>query len=341
MANPTPDNLTVVICTRNRAEILKDCLSALAEQNGISQAQVLVVDNNSTDHTGEVARSFQDRLPNLKHVSEPRPGIANVRNAGIENTTTEYLAYLDDDVIPQPGWMGAVLGAFEATGADLVTGRVVPYWKGRRPWWVSKALYPILSGVDRGEDIVHVTDSFIPGANMAYRTSALREIGGFDVSLGVCRTATGDKTVYLGEEPDAARRLMAAGGRIAYTGKAVVHHLTTGERCSFRGLWRYAKHSGRTRALLKLADPVAVENECAWAAACLGSCLIRLHVRSAAFYYSRTLNCWYALREFRRLGQSDHSAALGFAKGALRLRKGLLGILRRTFFGKPIDAPVD
>ena len=100
MANPTPDTLTIVICTRNRAEILKDCLSALVEQKGISQAQVLVVDNNSTDHTGDVVRSFRERLPNLKHVSEPRPGIANVRNAGIANTTTEYLAYLDDDLRP-------------------------------------------------------------------------------------------------------------------------------------------------------------------------------------------------------------------------------------------------
>lgn len=341
MANPTPENLTIVICTRNRAETLRDCLSALAKQKGISQAQVIVVDNNSTDHTGAVVRLFQDTFPNLRHVSEPRPGVANVRNAGFENATTEYLAYLDDDVIPQPGWLEAILETFEATGADLVTGKVVPYWKRRKPWWVSKTLYPILSGVDRGDDIVPVTDRFIPGANMAFRTSALREIGGFDVTLGVCRTEKGDKTIYLGEEPDAARRLMAAGGRIAYTGKAVVHHLTTGERCSVIGLGRYAKHSGRTRALLKLAEPIAVENEGAWAAACLGSCLIRLHVRSAAFYYSRTLNCWHALREFRRLGESNRSAAAGFAKGALRLRKGMLGILRRTFFGKPIDAPVD
>ena len=99
------DNLSisVVIVTRNRAELLKDALASLASQSR-QPDEVIVVDNDSKDNTKEVALNFSDRL-NIKYIYEPTRGIPHARNAGIRNATGDIIASIDDDCVADENWL--------------------------------------------------------------------------------------------------------------------------------------------------------------------------------------------------------------------------------------------
>ncbi len=95
--------VTVVIITYNRAEMLKEALASLTTQSRFPD-EVLVVDNNSSDHTKAVAESFKGRL-NMSYVFEPVQGVSSARNAGIRHAQGDIIVYLDDDCIAEKDWL--------------------------------------------------------------------------------------------------------------------------------------------------------------------------------------------------------------------------------------------
>jgi len=96
-------SISVVIVTRNRAELLKDALDSLTRQSR-QPDEVIIVDNDSKDNTKEAALNFSDRL-NIKYVYEPKRGIPHARNAGIRNTTGDIIASIDDDCVADENWL--------------------------------------------------------------------------------------------------------------------------------------------------------------------------------------------------------------------------------------------
>ena len=105
-------HITVLICTRNRAEQLRRTLEAATaiETPGTSW-ELLVIDNGSSDHTPEVVESFAERLP-IRRVSEPQAGLSNARNRGVAEANGSYICWTDDDVLIDPHWLSAYAGAF-------------------------------------------------------------------------------------------------------------------------------------------------------------------------------------------------------------------------------------
>jgi glycosyltransferase involved in cell wall biosynthesis len=99
-------NVSVIICTWNRAETLKTCLNSFLKIKIPADFdwELLIVDNGSTDSTGEVIEEFKDRLP-LKNIIEPRMGLSVARNHGFKEAQGELVLFTDDDVEITPGWM--------------------------------------------------------------------------------------------------------------------------------------------------------------------------------------------------------------------------------------------
>src|SRR6266542_3187565 len=112
---------TVVVCTRDRPEELERCLAALAKLDFPSYC-ILVVDNApKDDRTREIATRH-----GVSHVHEPVGGLSRARNRGARASETEIVAYIDDDAIPEPGWLSGLVAEFEDPSVMAVTGRIRP-----------------------------------------------------------------------------------------------------------------------------------------------------------------------------------------------------------------------
>jgi GT2 family glycosyltransferase len=226
----TRTGITLAICTRDRTEMLRDCLRAV-QQVSYHPFEVLVVDNApSGNATRELVTELAKSDPRLRYTQESRPGLSAARNHAVSHAQYQIIAFTDDDTKADQGWLTAVSSAFAADPeAACVTGPVAAcrldtaaeqYFEARFPWGEvfeprrydrstyrhPSRLYPFNAGVFGG------------GNNFAVRRSAVIHAGGFDPLLGVGAPGRG------GEDLDFFLRLVLIGGRICYVPAVFVWH---------------------------------------------------------------------------------------------------------------------
>ena len=113
-------SVTIAICTRYRAAWLRNCLHAISQLNHLPD-ELIVIDNTSGDKETEViAREYGAR-----YIIEPKPGLSRARNRGLSESSSEIVAYLDDDAIPEEGWLDALRQPFADPTVGIVTGETV------------------------------------------------------------------------------------------------------------------------------------------------------------------------------------------------------------------------
>src|SRR5713226_9622239 len=119
--------ISVVICTRNRAQLLERALASVADQEfARTDYEILVVDNGSTDRTQEVVKQF----PDARYLYEGEAGLCIARNAGWREAKGRYVAFFDDDATALPGWLAAIRDGFASASplVGIVGGPVRPIW---------------------------------------------------------------------------------------------------------------------------------------------------------------------------------------------------------------------
>ncbi len=249
-------DITVLIATYNRAALLGETLDALAQSDppGARSWEVVVIDNNSRDHTRQVVESRQGRFPvPLRYLFEARPGRSAALNAAHRATRAPFILYTDDDVQVAPRWLALGAEAL-AEGWDYVGGPVDPLWEAPRPAWLDTSLHGTIAILDYGTSrFVFEDRQRVPlGANMGVRRALLERIGGFREDLG---RSTGRK--ILGQEvPDLLARGRAAGVRGLYLPDMRVEHHVPAARLtkSYFRRWWYGK--GVSKATLELGQPL-------------------------------------------------------------------------------------
>ncbi len=237
---PVLDPVSVIVCTRDRPELLDGCLSALREQDH-PQYEVIVVDNAPTrDDTARVAERHGATL-----VREPRPGLDWARNRGLAAARHDLVAYTDDDARPDPGWLTALARRFDEPGVQAVTGLVTPLELDTRAQLLFEEVY---GGMGKGFTARRVEGRalepaarlaawrFGVGANMAFRREALERLGGFDTALDVGTPSHG------GGDLDMFYRMLASGHVLAYEPGALVRHRHRREMSELR---RQLRDDGR------------------------------------------------------------------------------------------------
>jgi glycosyltransferase involved in cell wall biosynthesis len=213
-AGPAPDQapppLSVVLCSHARPHYLKACLAGLSTQTRRS-FEILVVDSASPPGAAsEIAALAAEAGARLLRC--PAPGLSRARNRGLEAARGAWVAYLDDDAVPEPGWAEALLARIAALPREAAAlgGRILPAWEAPLPPWWPRGLIGVLTIVE-WEGFGEVGRSLPPeveiyGANMAFAADALRAVGGFPEALG----RIGDR-LLSGEEVEVVARLRAAG----------------------------------------------------------------------------------------------------------------------------------
>ena len=119
--------ITVVVCTYNRAETLRDALNSLMLQKTGDQFsyETVVVDDASTDATPSVIREAAARSPTpMRYVQGSGKGIACARNKGIKESCADWIAFFDDDQVADPNWLEELFACAVQSGAEVVGGSV-------------------------------------------------------------------------------------------------------------------------------------------------------------------------------------------------------------------------
>lgn len=221
---PLPSReVSVVVCTRERPEALRCCLTALMRLSP-APFEILVVDNApSTDATRRVVAAFDG----VRYVCESRLGLDIARNTGLHHTTGEIVAYTDDDVEVHTHWVRQLAAAFRGPEVMGVTGLTFPahldteaqvlfeyYWsfnRGYQPVIFDAAFFA--EHCRRGVPVWTIG----AGANMAFRRKVFGQVGDFDERLDVgAAGCSGDSEMWY--------RVLAAGYTCRYEPSAVVFH---------------------------------------------------------------------------------------------------------------------
>jgi cellulose synthase/poly-beta-1,6-N-acetylglucosamine synthase-like glycosyltransferase len=197
----TAPTVSVVIPTVDRVVLLERALRGLAAQDDVPFEAIVVHDG----HPKIVAllERWSSRLP-LCPLQVAERGAVPKRNAGWRAASAPIVAFTDDDCEPAPGWLAAVVAAFEqgGPGLDLVQGRVDAHPDDGD-----------VAGVFKRTITVHGHYEGYPNANLAYRREALARVGGFDAAYW-----------GAGEDADLAHRVVESGGGVVYVDDALVWH---------------------------------------------------------------------------------------------------------------------
>lgn len=206
MLLPSTDDVTVIVPLRDNAGGLRRLLAALRGHH------VIVVDDGS-DVPVAIPAGYgsQCNVTVLRH--EVSRGPAAARNSGLRAATTEFVAFLDSDVVPRNGWLEVMLGHFSDPAVALVAPRIVALDSESN----QLARYEHnRSSLDLGrrEAAIRAQSavSYVPSAAMLVRRRVLLGEGGFD------------ETMHVAEDVDVCWRLEQAGWRLRYEPAAQVAH---------------------------------------------------------------------------------------------------------------------
>src|SRR5262245_39953584 len=128
--------ITITIQTYNRADELRTTLRSLAtiDTKGAPEHEVLVVDNNSSDHTRAVVEELSPTFGGkLRYVHESRQGLSYARNRAVTEARHEIIAFLDDDVDVDVNWLRNLAAAYEGGDYAAVGGRAYLVYPTARP----------------------------------------------------------------------------------------------------------------------------------------------------------------------------------------------------------------
>ena len=220
-----PAPATIAICTYNRSALLSELVCALRAQQCPLRFDILVIDNNSSDATQDALQRLA-ALPgaSLRWVRETHQGIVHARNRAItETATSEYLVFIDDDELPQPGFINAALDALSHEGAECVGGRIaVDFTTHSRPHWLEDDVLGFLGALDYGGQSFWIETAATPlwSGNIAYRRALFDRLSlRFDARYNRAGDGLGG-----GEDAAMFRTLLAAGTRMRYRPDMAITH---------------------------------------------------------------------------------------------------------------------
>ncbi len=235
--------ISVLICTRNRADSLRQTLESLFCSGNLESPdwEVLVVES-STDHTDEVCLKFQQRFPqHFRFLTEKKLGKSNALNTAITAAKGDILAFTDDDVFCAPDYIQGIRTVFTLYAPDATQGRVLLDCEGGWPEWLDRNYLALMADFrDCGDEVIDLEGTLF-GLNMVVRAEVFQKIGGFAPELG-------PGGIGMWEDTEISLRMRRAGCRLIYAPQILVRHQLPRERLTKSFLRRRFFQQGRAAA---------------------------------------------------------------------------------------------
>lgn len=230
--------ISVVVCTYNRANILKYALQALVNQTVAKNLyEVIVINNNSTDKTNDIVQDFINKYDNYYIIQEKEQGISHARNRGIKEAKADYIAYLDDDVRPFETYVERIIWVIYNYDFDVFGGRYVPWYLYDKPRWFKDEY--ACTGYDIRE-IEELKAGFLVGGVMVFKKRVLEFLGGFSTDMG----PKAERFAY-GEDTNVQVRMRNKELKIGFDPDLVVEHLVANYKVSIFWFFKSNYINGR------------------------------------------------------------------------------------------------
>lgn len=213
--------ISFVIPAYNEEKVIADCIESVQQE--IAQynfeTEIVVVNNNSSDKTKEIALRFKD----VKVVDEPSKGLVFARKCGMDNSDGELIANIDADVVVPKGWLLAAMKEFENdTQLVALSGPYIYYDLNSFQRGLVRIFYYVGYGMYIFNSKVLRISGMLQGGNFIVRREAMKKIGGYDTKIS-----------FYGEDTDIAKRIFKV-GKVKWTFKFPMY--TSGRRLRQEGL---------------------------------------------------------------------------------------------------------
>jgi glycosyltransferase involved in cell wall biosynthesis len=233
-------SVSIIICTRDRADSLRQTLESIANVAIPCDwcVELLIVDNGSKDSTKALVSCLTlSNLP-IRYVEEPRTGKGYAYNAGMIAASGQVFLFTDDDVRVPTNWIQEMCQPIFDGTAEAVQGgvKIAPHLE--RPW-LSGALRIWVAAVENPD---HPPEGLV-GANMAFSRRGFEIVGKFDPRLGPGAAGFYDDTIY-------GWALERAGYKIFYRPEISVEHHFAPDRLTLIAFIRMAQRMAVSRAIV-------------------------------------------------------------------------------------------
>ncbi len=246
--------LSIVICSYNRAQYIGDALDSLYKQTtSLSDFEVMLVDNNSTDGTPEVYKSWREIHPegNFQYLTEHQQGASFARNTGAAHAKTGWLCFMDDDAVAFPDFVANIIKHTQEKPTIVgFGGKIIPKYIPEKPVWMSYYVSSLVGNFDYSP----VPCAFKKGkypleSNMVIKKSVFDQIGGFNTTLpGVMGTLR-----IGGEGKELFYKVIGLGEEIYYDPNIIVYHVVETNKLTKEYLYRVASGIGRGERIRTLS----------------------------------------------------------------------------------------
>jgi succinoglycan biosynthesis protein ExoM len=243
----SPVRVAICIGTFRRYELLRDALAGLAllafRKVAAPEIEIIVVDNDSSGSAREICEMAAVPYP-IRHVVEPKRGIVHVRNRALtEAGAATFIAFLDDDEVPSEAWLDELLATQARSGADVVSGPVLPSYAPGVEDWVKRGGFFARPSYETGSTL-----EFCSTNNALICHEVLSRVPRFDDRFQL----TG------GEDTQFFLRVRRAGCRIVWSQEAIVHETVPKERGTFEWILRRGYQSGNSWVLSEMSLDAAL-----------------------------------------------------------------------------------
>jgi GT2 family glycosyltransferase len=252
---PAQLGVSVVICAycERRWDSLVEAVASAREQDPVPDEVIVVIDHNDA----LLARAAGALPEALVVANAESRGLSGARNTGVRHASEAIVVFLDDDASARPGWLAALVRAFEDASVIGVGGVALPVWESYAPAWLPSEFLWVVGCSYRGLPAQRAEIRNPIGANMAFRRAVLERVGGFSDGIGrIGRTPLGCEETEL-----SIRAREATGGRIVQRPDAEVEHLVSDDRAS----WSYFRRRCWAEGLSKVAVARRVGSDAALA----------------------------------------------------------------------------
>ena len=237
------DHINVCVCTYKRTNLLGRLLEKLKNQvtDNLFTYDIIVVDNDYLHSAQDTVRKVIDESRVLiKYFIEPTQNIALARNKGISNANGTFIAFIDDDEIPNEKWLLNLYSAYKNNVCDGVLGPVFPYFEQEPPRWVRK----VKSSKKIKKEKYLIWEEMSTGNALILRSRIVHLNQKFDERLG--RIGSSDSAFF--------KNMIKNGCSFVWANDAYVYEIVPPERYSIKWLLRRSLRGGGTYSKLKFEE---------------------------------------------------------------------------------------